>query len=256
LKTDLIITTYNWPEALDLVLQSVEHQTIQPGQVIVVDDGSRAITRATIKKWSTRLNIVYVWQRDKGFRAARSRNLGILRLLSPHVVFIDGDCLLPPGFIESHRQLIQPKKIVAGGRRLSTYSETNRLIDCGKISQQSDWLFAGIKFWNLKLGFLRDIWPKKWSLVRTCNVAFWSDDIRQVGGFNEDFEGWGLEDSEIVVRMLGSGCRIRLARYAACVRHLYHAAESRVCLGSNHVLFNRVMRNGFNDTHKTCLGEK
>ncbi|MDF4849900.1 glycosyltransferase, partial [Vibrio parahaemolyticus] len=44
MKTTLIITTYNWKEALKAVLESVKRQTVLPDEVIVADDGSREDT--------------------------------------------------------------------------------------------------------------------------------------------------------------------------------------------------------------------
>ena len=43
MKIALIITTYNWPDALELVLESVKVQTILPDEVIIADDGSMKI---------------------------------------------------------------------------------------------------------------------------------------------------------------------------------------------------------------------
>ncbi|MDF5068606.1 glycosyltransferase, partial [Vibrio parahaemolyticus] len=48
MKTTLIITTYNWKEALKAVLESVKRQTVLPDEVIVADDGSREDTKATV----------------------------------------------------------------------------------------------------------------------------------------------------------------------------------------------------------------
>lgn len=36
----LLLTTYNWPEALGLVLESVSKQSHLPDEVIIADDGS------------------------------------------------------------------------------------------------------------------------------------------------------------------------------------------------------------------------
>jgi GT2 family glycosyltransferase len=40
-RITLIITTYNWPAALDLTLRSVARQSMQPDEIIVADDGTR-----------------------------------------------------------------------------------------------------------------------------------------------------------------------------------------------------------------------
>ena len=48
MKLTLIITTYNWPESLLLVIQSIRNQTIWPNEIIVADDGSRNETKELI----------------------------------------------------------------------------------------------------------------------------------------------------------------------------------------------------------------
>ena len=48
MKVSLIITTYNWPEALRLSLMSAARQTQLPDEVIVADDGSGEETRQLI----------------------------------------------------------------------------------------------------------------------------------------------------------------------------------------------------------------
>ena len=54
MRTGLIVTTYNWPEALHLTLGSVARQTHVPDEVIVADDGSGPATRAVVERWRAR----------------------------------------------------------------------------------------------------------------------------------------------------------------------------------------------------------
>lgn len=42
MKVSLVISTYNWKEALCLCLLSVTRQTVIPTEVIIADDGSRS----------------------------------------------------------------------------------------------------------------------------------------------------------------------------------------------------------------------
>ena len=76
MRVSLIITTYNWPESLFLVLKSIENQTIVPEEVVIADDGSTVETKEVVFKFQqdSELNIVHSWQEDKGFRVAKSRN--------------------------------------------------------------------------------------------------------------------------------------------------------------------------------------
>ena len=68
----LIISTYNWPEALKIILLSVINQTYLPIEVIVADDGSRDDTRELIEgmQKSFPCKLIHVWQEDNGFRVS------------------------------------------------------------------------------------------------------------------------------------------------------------------------------------------
>jgi len=53
-KLSLIVTTYERPDALACVLRSIERQSDLPDELIVADDGSGPITRATIESFQAR----------------------------------------------------------------------------------------------------------------------------------------------------------------------------------------------------------
>ena len=234
METSLVITTYNRPEALDWVLASVERQQIEPGQVVIADDGSKASNIDIIRRWSARLPIVHVWQPDNEFRAARARNLAVLKASKEHIIFIDGDCVLPPDFVKQHQSLIESGILVSGGRFLMSENDTKRLLECDISSTHLD--FSGVKFRKIPLGFLRDLRKKSWKQVRTCNLGVLRRDILAVGGFDETFIGWGREDSDFIIRSLRSSMVIRSARFSACVKHLYHPVFSRSDLVANEAL--------------------
>ena len=51
MKTSLVITTYNRPEALLLVLKSTQLQSHLPNEVIIADDGSNEDTKKAIDEF-------------------------------------------------------------------------------------------------------------------------------------------------------------------------------------------------------------
>jgi predicted glycosyltransferase involved in capsule biosynthesis len=55
----------------------------------------------------------------------------------------------------------------------------------------------------------------------------------RVNGLDESYEGWGLEDSDLVIRLLHAGVRHKNARLAATVFHLWHPEQDRVSLADN-----------------------
>jgi len=236
ITTALIVTTYNRPDALECVLRSVDQQQVMPQQVIIADDGSTEDTKQLIQSWQSRVPLVHAWQPDHGFRAAGARNLAIEMATAEHLIFIDGDCLIPPHFVAAHRRLIAPQRLIAGGRLLLSPEETTAVLAGSKLPQFNHW-----KFQDLPLGIMRDLQAKQWATVRTCNLGVMRCDALRVGGFDESYEGWGREDSDFVVRLLHAGCRIRQGRFAASVMHLFHPEQPRDAVSCNESRFNRVL---------------
>lgn len=67
----------------------------------------------------------------------------------------------------------------------------------------------------------------------TCNLAAWREDLVAVNGLDESYSGWGLEDSDLVIRLLRSGLRRKSARFATPVLHLWHREQDRAALTEN-----------------------
>lgn len=241
MNTSVIVTSYCRPEALELVLQSLAWQIEMPSEVIIADDGSRADVRSLIDRWSKRISLVFIWQADLNFRAARVRNLAAVKAEGNHLIFIDGDCILPPDFVKVHRRLACDRKMVSGGRFLIESLETQALVNKKKIDVKV--CFGDIKFLKLPLGLLRDAGPRNWRQVRSCNLSVMKSDFMSVGGFDESYQGWGREDSDLAIRMIKNGVKVRSARFAACVSHLYHHEESKGELGANDLRFKGVIAN-------------
>ena len=66
----VIVTTYNRPEALSLILKAFNYQTDRDFEVIIADDGSGKETRKIINRMIIDSNypITYAWHEDEGFR--------------------------------------------------------------------------------------------------------------------------------------------------------------------------------------------
>ena len=130
MKLTLIISTYNWPESLLLVMESINCQTILPDEVIIADDGSTKETKVLINSFNINSNIkaIYSWQEDVGFRAARSRNKAIFQSSGDYIVLIDGDTILHTKFIEDHIANSEPGYFVQGSRSLLTEKQTRKAL--------------------------------------------------------------------------------------------------------------------------------
>ena len=236
----LLITTYDRPGALNLVLASVAKQSRLPDEVIICDDGSDYITSEIVASWSDRLPVCHAWCPDMKFRAALTRNLGILKSAADLLVFVDGDCLLPPSFVAKHLKLAERGFLVSGGRHLLSDEQTKAVLS---RSEAPSTVFNNWKFSSWPLGPLRDFSPKNWESVRTCNLSMYREDALKIAGFDENYMGWGREDSDFVVRLIHSGVKIRSGRLATCVAHLYHPESPRDRLSVNDQRFRETLNN-------------
>jgi predicted glycosyltransferase involved in capsule biosynthesis len=75
--------------------------------------------------------------------------------------------------------------------------------------------------------------PERWKGIKTCNLSVWRRDLVRVNGFDEQYQGWGLEDSDLVIRLLHAGVQHKSARFAAPVFHLWHREQDRRRLPDN-----------------------
>jgi glycosyltransferase involved in cell wall biosynthesis len=238
MRSSLILTTYNWKEALELSLLSAFKQSRLPDEIIIADDGSDSATFETIGRLIkvSPVPLIHSWQQDKGFRAARSRNKAIAKAAGDYLILVDGDIIMEHHFIADHIQAAKPGFFVQGSRVILNEKATHRTLQLKEI--HIDAWSPGIE--NRKnclrshlLSRLFSFSSKKLPGIKTCNFAFWKKDAEAVNGFNEEFLGWGREDSEFVARLFNKGIRRQNLRFNAIAYHLYHPTNSRQCLASN-----------------------
>jgi glycosyltransferase involved in cell wall biosynthesis len=250
-SVSLIITTYQRPQALRLVLDSLSRLTTLPLEVIIADDGSTEPTKKVIDDWQKKLPfpLIHAWQKDDGFRAAAARNKAALASSGNYLIFLDGDCLVFPDFIQNHIQLSGHNKMVIGSRILCSQELTSKMEN--GLENPLDWHFHSwikAKFSKrinriLPLIRLADFWVrnlrgKKWRGVRTFNLAVWRDDFFAANGFDERFQGWGHEDADLAIRLIKNGIQRKDGQFSIPVLHLWHQESDRTELNRNEKLLN------------------
>jgi glycosyltransferase involved in cell wall biosynthesis len=126
----IVVTTYNREDALDAVLRSLARQKDAAFEIIVADDGSGPATARLIESWKTKIGrrLEHVWHADCGFRAAEIRNHAILATQGAYCIFLDGDCIVRPDFVASHRRLAEPGWFVTGNRVLLSAELTAKVL--------------------------------------------------------------------------------------------------------------------------------
>ena len=228
MKVSLILTTYNWPEALELSLLSVFKQSRFPDEIIIADDGSTNETKKLIEKLQTKspVPLIHSWQKDNGFRLARSRNLAIVKSTSPYIIIADGDMILHPYFIEDHLRCMEQGAFLQGSRVILDRAYSSSLLQeidtrINIFSNHVTNTLNGIYLPHLSK-FICHKNRRSHKGIRGCNFSFFKEDIIRVNGFNEEFTTWGREDSEFVERLYNTGVRRKNLKFSGIQYHLYH----------------------------------
>ncbi|PKG51826.1 glycosyltransferase family 2 protein [Olleya sp. 1-3] len=244
----LIISTYNWPEALSLVLKSVLNQSKLPDQVIIADDGSTKTTKVVIDafKSKTTITVLHLWQEDIGFRKAKVLNRAIVESTGDYILQVDGDCILHRHFVKDHLSLAKPNQYLFGSRVTIKKTFLDSLFKRKGIN--FSFLSKGIKKRTraIHIPFLSHFYKSSREFskkYRGCNTSYFKRDALAINGYNEDFEGWGREDSDFALRLLNNGVISRRIRYKAIVFHIYHFEKPKNNLEKNNSIELQTIKN-------------
>jgi glycosyltransferase involved in cell wall biosynthesis len=231
----LIVSSYNSPQWLSKVLDSIFAQSLQDFQLIVADDGSTAETESLLRHraQNSPISIVHVWQEDQGFQKCRILNKAISVASGKQLIFTDGDCLLPPNFVQIHQEMARTGYFLTGAYfKLS--AELSDLVSPDAIRASNvfrpSWLLAnGLKL-TPKL-FKLFVPPVAARLANhlTPTKKTWNghnssclrEDAVAVNGFNEEIQ-YGGEDVEFGCRLNHYGLQGRHLRFSTVPLHLHH----------------------------------
>jgi len=233
LQAALIVTTYNWPEALSLTLQSVLRQTTRPHEVIIADDGSKPKTASVVAELLGPVNLRWCQVRhaDAKVRQSRIKNLAAKHSQAPYLIFVDHDVVLHPDFVADHLAEAEKGIFLQGKRALLSERATIKVLAEGRFRVPS-LLTRGLgnSKNTLHLPALGSLLarPKRFTTsLRGCNLSMFRSDFLTVDGFDETYDqSWGREDSDICYRLFHAGVRVKHLWFAALQYHLYHGVTA------------------------------
>lgn len=221
--TSLFLTTYRWPQALSLCLQSIAAQRVLPDEVIVADDGSGDETRDVVERFRGRspVPVIHCWHPHQGYRINTLRNNALQVARGPYVIQIDGDLVLDGNFVADHLEFARRGRLVAGRRVMLAAEETRRRCASGERAGLSAFR-SGVAARAYQL-FLRSRTAVHG--VRGCNLAYWKDDAVRVNGYDETMTSKGPNDKEFCARLVHAGVRVYNLKYYAIGFHLHHGED-------------------------------
>jgi glycosyltransferase involved in cell wall biosynthesis len=256
-RLSVIVTTYNNPRALALVLAGLARQTVRDFELLIADDGSGAETKAVIDSFARTASfpVHHVWHPDEGFRKCTILNTAILAAHGDYLVFYDGDCVPPSYSLAAHLRLRRRHRYLAGGAVLlnerASRGFTPESVARGDLERIGLWWLHVDKPRRLIINRLPGIRflfdrnvrrPPGW---RGGNSSTFAEHVHQVGGFDERFT-YGLEDADFGHRLEAAGIIGYSLRYTAPVFHFDHPRPyaSAAQVAANRTLYeaNRAAR--------------
>lgn len=228
----ILISTYNWVDALKRVLEGVERQTIVPDEIVIADDGSGEETVKFVREYAktSPIPVCHVWHEDKGFRKSKILNKAVAVGKCDYIIEIDGDVIPERHFVEDHINAARRGYFVCGGRVM--------LREDGSISPSHYFNCIRSKILRTMVMRLCDSFNVKY--IKGCNMAFWRDDYIAVNGYDEAMEGWGSEDHEYAARLYFSGVKYHRLKFGGILYHILHNVASRENAEKNREFFRKV----------------
>lgn len=241
-KCSLVAPTYNWPEALELLLLSIKNQSYFPDEVIIADDGSKKETMELINKFQQDFPIPlhHVWHEDNKNQKPAIMNKAIAKSKHEYIIEIDGDIIMHKDFVKDHLAMAKKKTFLYGSRANIQESHLGNLYNKKQIT--FNFFSKGIKKRGrtIRMPLLSNLYKKeedtRSSKLRGCNMSFWREGFIKVNGFNENLVGWGIDDSEMIQRLLNVGVKGRRLKYRGLVYHIFHKEQDKSHININEII--------------------
>lgn len=231
----VILSTFEQPRALRLALLGYARQTFRDFELVVADDGSGAETRAAVERFREEAGfpVKHVWQENRGFRKARIANEAVKASAGRIVLVSDGDCIPHGDFVRAHAEGCPGGGFATGGYVRLTAEQSLGLTEEGVragayeglLRARDRWRFRLIH-WKSVLGVL--LGSVKKPKVYGCNLSVDREVFYAVNGYDENFDGFGREDSDLRNRLRRHGARPVSLWGKAWVYHLDDALDPGV----------------------------
>ncbi|HEX3997347.1 MAG TPA: galactosyltransferase-related protein [Pirellulales bacterium] len=233
----LSVTTYQKPWHLRRALASIAGQRGVEGrmEVVVTDDGSTDETPAVVEEFRRRVGfpLLFTTHEHLVYHPSRSRNDGARATGAPYILFIDGDCVLPPDHVAIHLAHRKPGSAMLGDCHRADEALSATLSEVG--AERGDFLEWNLDEERRRIN-RRHFKHRLYTFVRhsrkpklvSNNVGIWRSDFERVNGFDENFKNWGAEDDDLGRRLRRAGVRLESIMPYTRLVHLWHPRETSI----------------------------
>lgn len=228
--TRIVVASFNQPRSLRLVLAGVLRLDGAPDALFVADDGSEPAVEAGIQEFAAQapFPVHFVGQENRGFRKARALNNALRRIEGGRVLFLDGDTIPHRAWLREHERALAADAGYATGGYV--YLDLPRAEGLEASGEPADALLEDRDRARLRRVHRKQLWHR---LIRTADKpkilgGNWSaryEALERVNGFDERYEDFGKEDSDIRNRLNAAGARGRSVWDRAFVFHCPHELD-------------------------------
>ncbi len=192
----VVMPTFNRRETLEEVLPKLTQQTypIDSYEILLCDSGSTDGTQEMIAAMNIP-NLHFLPGENRGRSGARNR--GIQAAKGEIVLFTDADILASKNLLEEHARMhtAEPGIAVVG-----------REVQVDTLDEYRDVVAHPEKQRCLHSASTKEL---SWMFFLTGNASARRADLIRVGGFDENFTGYGHEDLELGYRLKKAGVHLR-----------------------------------------------
>ncbi len=223
-RVDVVVCVRDAPEDVRLCLWSLTHSATRPFHLIVVDDGSGPETAAMLDAIAARepeLELLRNEGPEHGY--TRAANIGLRAATGAHVVLLNSDTIVSPGWIE---------RIVAcaeSGERIGVVGPLSNAAthqSLPAVTEDGRWAVNELPAWMtvdsiaLLVAELSGRARPRVPFVNGFCYAITREAIERVGLFDEDRFGSGYcEENDFSIRARDAGLELALADDA----YVFHA---------------------------------
>lgn len=225
MRISVVIASKDRARYLERALSSFERQAGAPEfETIVVDNGSNDDTHAVVERQRERAAypVVYLYEAEPN--RGKARNRGIAAARGELIVFCDDDVRAPAGWLAAH---------AAAHARTSRQAVVNGpIVNVPSYDDRRKPTAA-----NYSRAFLC-----------TCNASVAKAALQSVGGFDERFDLYGWEDTELGVRLRVAGLNWNFA-WGAAIWHVKPPDENTLEIETRKAVEKARMARRFVEKH-------
>ena len=131
MKVSVIIPTYNSSKFILKTLDSIVNQTLEPFEIIIIDDSSTDDTVQLLNRYIkfNKTNNIHIYRNQLNSGPGLSRNLGIKKSKGSFIAFCDSDDIWNKNKLELQTKLLENHPIVGTSFKIIDENGRNKVVN-------------------------------------------------------------------------------------------------------------------------------